>query len=47
MVGDPNGWEAAVLNISWIGDETLETESCFALAGMGEIPFSSMGNSED
>ena len=32
---------------SWIGDKPLETESSFALAGTGEIPFSSVGEIED
>jgi len=47
MAGDLNGQEAPVLDISWIGDKPLEIESCFALAGKGEIPFSSVGHNED
>ena len=32
---------------SWPGNESLETESVFSEGGTGEIPFSSIGRSED
>jgi len=37
----------AVPDVSWMGDEPLETESSFALARTGEIPFSSVDEIED
>lgn len=42
-----NEQEVAASDISWMGDEPLETESSFALAGTGEIPFSTVGKIED
>ena len=39
--------EAAALVSSWRGEEPLETESSFAIGGVGEIPFGSIGEVED
>jgi len=35
--------EAAAHVSSWLGEEPLETESSFAIGGVGEIPFGSIG----
>jgi len=37
----------AAPTLTWTGEEPLETESSFALDGMGEIPFTSVGKIED
>lgn len=39
--------EAAAPIFYLMGEEPLETDSSFALGGVGEIPFGLIGNSED
>jgi len=39
--------EAVTPVSSWLGEEPIETESTFAIYGVGEIPFGSIGEAED
>jgi len=39
--------EIVVSALTWPGEEPLETESSFTLDGTGEIPFTSIGQTED
>jgi hypothetical protein len=39
--------EVVALVSTWLGEEPLDTESSFAIDGIGDIPFSSVGEAED
>jgi hypothetical protein len=41
------GEEAVASAASWLGEEPLETESVFAVDGMGEAPFGTIDEAED